>query len=50
MMPQAHGAPGPPQAPASAQRLRFKGDLHATAGVSYEARDIAIENCKFVGW
>ncbi|GGJ20441.1 hypothetical protein GCM10010052_17190 [Paenarthrobacter histidinolovorans] len=29
--------------------IKIQGDLHPTAGVTYEARDILIENCKFVG-
>lgn len=29
--------------------IKIQGDLHPTAGVAYEARDILIEDCKFVG-
>lgn len=29
--------------------IKIQGDLHPTAGVQYEARDIAVENCKFAG-
>jgi hypothetical protein len=29
--------------------IKIQGDLHPTTGLKYEARDIAIENCKFAG-